>query len=880
MDMLKKIQEQLKKYRVKVTAFGTCLTLLGTGATSNLVHTVNHTVESNLDFENNNADVFNSISNIMDEITSNVNYVEQENYEVQKAKIKEFEKFKKKHKHDYKQVSKKYKNNDDGTHTVIKKSKCKDCDKKKTKKVNKKHKFDNEIVVVNDEQEIHTCECGEEKYVNHIYTEWKKDENGITESRICKTCGHEISRVRAKLLEELVEGVDYIKTVNYKDNGDGTHSVKTKYKWIKSSGSLTMITKNSHDKKENWESLNDEQEINRCVCGYYETRSHDYDTAKDNGNGTESLQCKNCKNIMTRKKQQTITPSNPFMPSYPTPDSDISKHEHLWVKSGDSYYQTTESEHILKQDYKCSNSTCKETKTVIISKGNHLLVNWVPNQDGKTEKSICEKCGKTVIREIEKHNHKFNKIDEKITINADGTHIRTTIYECPEDKEQKTETKIENCTYKVKDFTADLENIECEVCQNVMTREHAIDNGVVDPNTKDTKYSCTHEGCNYSYTSKYTPTEPIHIDIESLISIDQNSLSFIYDGKEHSPIVTGFPDNVTPRYVSTKGTNAGEYTWRIEFDVPEGYVADPVEISYKIDPMVIEECNYNYDNVSGELTASYKGVLDTDISTITYSVNGEELTGIPVLDEFKTYKIDSNIEFVSDKQKNYILKDNMNTIKIFDVKRDNSWYDIDMDYQRNEDELTVALYLTAPNVPYIEDCILPAVTCSLDFDKTILDFDFDKSPMVGEDGWDVYINATQTGEHDIVFSPVDILDTLPNRVKVAKLNFKILSDANDTMIKIYNASLGTANDEYYFEFGTNESTLNINKTTEIETIYRSNDLQNDAIFQGDEEDEEEARILLQEYIDNGFSITGLDIENFDEYTLHFKSKEKCYILSK
>ena len=222
----------------------------------------------------------------------------------------------------------------------------------------------------------------------------------------------------------------------------------------------------------------------------------------------------------------------------------------------------------------------------------------------------------------------------------------------------------------------------------------------------------------------------------------------------------------------------------------------------------------------------------------------------------------------------------MNTIKIFDVKRDNSWYDIDMDYQRNEDELTVALYLTAPNVPYIEYCILPAFTCSLDFDKTILDFDFDKSPMVGEDGWDVYINATQTGEHDIVFSPVDILDTLPNRVKVAKLNFKILSDANDTMIKIYNASLGTANDEYYFEFGTNESTLNINKTTEIETIYRSNDLQNDAIFQGDEEDEEEARILLQEYIDNGFSITGLDIENFDEYTLHFKSKEKCYILSK
>ncbi|MCI8548532.1 MAG: hypothetical protein HFJ38_06570 [Bacilli bacterium] len=80
---------------MKVTAFGTCLTLLGTGATSNLVHTVNHTVESNLDFENNNADVFNSISNIMDEITSNVNYVEQENYEVQKAKIKEFEKFKK-----------------------------------------------------------------------------------------------------------------------------------------------------------------------------------------------------------------------------------------------------------------------------------------------------------------------------------------------------------------------------------------------------------------------------------------------------------------------------------------------------------------------------------------------------------------------------------------------------------------------------------------------------------------------------------------------------------------------------------------------------------------------------------------------------------------
>ena len=107
-----------------------------------------------------------------------------------------------------------------------------------------------------------------------------------------------------------------------------------------------MITKSSHDKKENWESLNDETEINRCVCGYYETRSHDYDTAKDNGNGTESLQCKNCKNIMTRKKQQTITPSNPFMPSYPTPDSDISKHEHLWVKSGDSYYQTTESEHI------------------------------------------------------------------------------------------------------------------------------------------------------------------------------------------------------------------------------------------------------------------------------------------------------------------------------------------------------------------------------------------------------------------------------------------------------------------------------------------------------------------------------------------------------
>ena len=393
----------------------------------------------------------------------------EKNIELLNALKKEAKKIKadnKKTNHKYKLIKQKYKNNKNGTHTIIKDYKCKDCDKKKTKKVNKKHKFDNEIVVVNDEQEIHTCECGEEKYVNHIYTEWKKDENGITESRICKTCGHEISRVRAKLLEELVEGVDYIKTVNYKDNGDGTHSVKTKYKWIKSSGSLTMITKSSHDKKENWESLNDETEINRCVCGYYETRSHDYDTAKDNGNGTESLQCKNCKNIMTRKKQQTITPSNPFMPSYPTPDSDISKHEHLWVKSGDSYYQTTESEHILKQDYKCSNSTCQETKTVTISKENHLLVNWVPNQDGKTEKSICEKCGKTVIREIEKHNHKFNKIDEKITINADGTHIRTTIYECPEDKEQKTETKIENCTFETnfKQAAESDKHIKIETC--------------------------------------------------------------------------------------------------------------------------------------------------------------------------------------------------------------------------------------------------------------------------------------------------------------------------------------------------------------------------------------------------------------------------------
>ncbi len=451
-----------------------------------------------------NTELLNALKNEAKLIKTEQKNKEKDKKETSKESNKKNKKKKEKHTHKYELISQKYRINDNGTHTIIKKMKCSDksCKKVKTVKKTYKHKF-TKFQAFDDEYEKAKCECGAEKIRKHKYSEWVEDKNGITESRICKTCGHKMTRIKAKLLEELVEGVDYIKTVNYKDNGDGTHSIETKYKWIKSSGSLTIITKSSHD-NEKWESLNDEQEINRCVCGYSQTRPHDFGEAKDNGDGTETLICQNCSHTITREKQQTISPISPT-PIYPSPgpsEPDYNKpsHNHEYVLK-DTKYEINQEKHTKILTYVCKkDNSIKVEKVEEIHKRanwkalndekeisececgfkeyrNHKYSKWTPNPDGKTESRICLNCGHVMTREIKKeHECTWIKDGEIYYEVAEDGHIAKQNYRCSDPTCTKTKTEIiAKGKHTVSNWTPNTdgktESGKCDECGAIVTRE-------------------------------------------------------------------------------------------------------------------------------------------------------------------------------------------------------------------------------------------------------------------------------------------------------------------------------------------------------------------------------------------------------------------------
>lgn len=480
MELIDKINKKLKVKKVELTAITTAISILATGILPGLSM---HNEEENLKTETEVVKVFtdeildvkqeeyntkneekftkkfsvnignyngNSIVEALEKVGYDSSFKmrkklakqygvkkydksEEKNNELLNALKKEAKRIKthrKKGVHKYKLVKNiKYKNNENDTHTVIKRYKCTVCGKSKTKKIEKDHRFDNEIVVIDDEFEIHTCLCGEKEFVRHDYGEWIDNKDGLTEGCVCKNCGHQKMRIKSVPLEDLVEGVDYIKTLVYTDNGDNTHSLATKYKWINASGSLTIITKGAHDEYGVWESLDDKEEIRRCACGHEEKRKHDYGVAKEIGNGMESLTCKKCSHVMLRPKRQVIIPSSPIItPSTPTVPS-------------------------------------KPT---------------IPNNP------------------VEEHTHEFVKIDEKITINADGTHTITTIYECAKDKKQKIETKTEACNYEKTieqlpgNTNKHLEINTCSVCKDIKKEEK-------DCNTSENILTEVVDGVVYQY---------------------------------------------------------------------------------------------------------------------------------------------------------------------------------------------------------------------------------------------------------------------------------------------------------------------------------------------------------------------------------------------
>ena len=144
-----------------------------------------------------------------------------------------------------------------------------------------------------------------------------------------------------------------------------------------------------------------------------------------------------------------------------------------------------------------------------------------------------------------------------------------------------------------------------------------------------------------------TPPSPIVIDTSGW-SFD--SITTVYDGKEHTIEVVGLPDYVTPVYTTNTRTNAGTTTAHVSFLVPEGYaVPDDMAATITIEKAPIYAITQENLVADG---GKLKFVIPDDALpegvTYAYMVNGEVQDGDYSISSVGSYLISAGFEFSDD----------------------------------------------------------------------------------------------------------------------------------------------------------------------------------------------------------------------------------------
>lgn len=217
-----------------------------------------------------------------------------------------------------------------------------------------------------DEKERRTCSCGKYQERNHKYGPWLDLGNG-KEARICNNCGH--VHERDKHQEQECD-----------------HTLGA------------------------WEAIDDTYEVRRCSCGQEEEKQlHPYGPWIDNGDGTCSRVCPNCKHkhTMNHHIDTWIYENDEYEVGYCKESGCLVRRPHPLGEPTVTYKDNGDGTHTKTITYHCSSCDHDIVKTEVLNHGNGT---WEAIDDDYER--LVDECG----HELARGEHPFN-----VTVNDDGS---------------------------------------------------------------------------------------------------------------------------------------------------------------------------------------------------------------------------------------------------------------------------------------------------------------------------------------------------------------------------------------------------------------------------------------------------------------------------
>lgn len=795
------------------------------------------------------------------------------------------------HTHTYGEPETTYENITNTNHTKVLTKTCTECQEQEISKTKTGHNF----IKVKDttqngvEGTLYACECGKEKFVEKTITPPIVEKHQHTFS--------EEAFARYENLTDTHHTKVYVKTCT--DSNCTTPGGEKEEREVTSTHNFIKTDNTQYQN-------NITYEIWECECGktklveksQTETHTHTYGepyAVYENNDGTHTkIMVKKCTDSNCANPIFEISRESGLTHTYTKTDetreidgvlynvekcecgkehlvekTQTETHTHNYDGTPVISYEKTDTGHIKVYTYTCTDPNCTNISQTKVEKDNEVQhsydrTNGNISEDGTTITYSCE-CGKTITENYSQPpvtEHKYIETGEERTIYDENGHQKVKVLKC----------SIENCP----DHQEKTEPIEEK-------EEHTYTTvSETDPETGITTITSTCS-CGHTKTETKNPEvkDPEKIDIASLITIDKTT--FTYNGTDQHPNISGLPEGVTANYTSTPGVNAGEYTWHITFTTPEGYTADPIDINYTIEPANV---TLNYEYKDGKVEATYSNILPEDILNTSYKINGEDVGTGATLDKAGLQTVESTIEIDPEKLGNYNLSDTLNQSATYNVKNQNNWFELDTDYNVNEDgTITVNISLSTDKIPYYEENgITAALSFNLYFDTEKLEYN---DEFINGDEWtgganpDNFNNPVIDGEKYGV-STVGWFETRDDvqGVNVCSLTFTPKNqDDKDIIIKIDDIFYGNytgikdewGDDILPFAFTNGPSYCIINPTNPIETITinNNNNLLDDVIYSYednyDEEDKAKSLEILKECMENGYQIPEKYIQNEDEF---------------
>lgn len=363
------------------------------------------------------------------------------------------------------------------------------------------------------------------------------------------------------------------------------------------------------------------------------------------------------------------------------------------------------------------------------------------------------------------------------------------------------------------------------------------------------------------------PVEELKKYDTSTWGFDPDQLSFVYDGQEHHPVLTGVPEEVKVKVVASE-VNAGQYTYRVAFEVPEGYEDVPdMAVDYEITPLT-PEITYVVNPVTGILEMTTTGILqedlDGEIQTSIIDATDTELSVLSVTPGY--YNIKTQMKIAEDKKGNYTIPE-IDQSEYLNVTESNPWLNFDLEYSEENGQLIVKVNIKDLKIPQVGTYDKLLTGLKLFYDKDRLEY------VSQQDGdWSQYIMDMMsmnriTAEYN---GAVNGGNPLPENSTIAILTFNY-KDPNDKADLIFTTGTFGVRDskpqdicpdnlygqspqrDFYYQSGGNFiSVANPTGAIKVNTQYIDNDPMNDAFFKGQEADRDNALAYLQDYVDRNF----------------------------